>query len=507
MYIPSVLDIAGDRVPIALVRQISLFVMVEGHRKNFSVLDLFCWNCRSLLIAFLPSEDLVCRPDGHAGNGVCAAFPGVIDKQKLSVVCPMIDIQPDIRHLGTRSLWHACFTQHKMVGYVCQLAEAQGISFIVSQRHFSGRVCQTGTDRAASGRNRIFVIRRVKLKLRACHGISKLIRLCDEGFGNLHQVKFQAQVGLAIAAFKIEKFQRMNRIIGEGLACPLFGAFPSRLLKLLIKRCGCGRLIACAFIYDDFTGSEVYIERNGVMDSPNIRDQDVVNKNPYIIIARKMIYDIILIIVGLSVAQLDEARRHCQAKIVTKRRIRIAVILILHLVVGIKGKELSLFCCVIRDRNAGFGIERKTVFRLVKFRKIFVAVVIIVAIRVLLKQTGDICIASLSLRLIARIKQIGEGLFLCNSRMDGISRACHRVIVRQNGLNNSLTRVQLIYRGSAHIKAARVYVLLASRPYIRGDLSVLCVKACRVHPPAEFQLRQLAKLAAYRAVNPLLYCV
>ena len=206
-----------------------------------------------------------------------------------------------------------------------------------------------------------------------------MVDLHDAGLGNVHEVVLKRHVGVGVAALKIEEVEGVVGVVSEGRARQPGGhaggahdlrdglaiaAVVERLAPVVRVVVAAAIVIAKrAVIIDVYaTCGEVNLDRSGVVDATQIAHKHAVDINPYVVVAREVIGNLLTTLrsIGSRVATvLLNKRVTCSNRVVVNYLVgrdkipaplacidllfdKLAILLIENLVTRVEREELAI---------------------------------------------------------------------------------------------------------------------------------------------------------------------
>jgi len=217
-------------------------------------------------------------------------------------------------------------------------------------------------------------------KLHTSKLIAILVDLHDTRFRNVHEVVLKRHVGVGVAALKIEEVEGVVGVVSEGRARQPGGhaggahnlrdglaiAAVIERLALVVRVVVAAAIVIAkrAVIIDVYaTCGEVNLDRSGVVDATQIAHKHAVDINPYVVVAREVIGNLLTTLrpIGSRVATvlLNKTGGHVQTEVVVNYLVgrdkipaslacidllfdKLAILLIENLVTRVEREELAI---------------------------------------------------------------------------------------------------------------------------------------------------------------------
>ena len=328
--------------------------------------------------------------------------------------------------------------------------EGEGVRVLALPEHEPPvRPRRTGGEGIGHGRS-VFRIGHRKRKFGPRKGVAVLVHLDDGALRDGYQVVFEREVGVRVAPLQIEEVQGVVGVVGQGIAA-LDAQQGPELLALL-----------CA-VDLDYAGRKVDLDGSRVVDAAQVRHQHLVDKDPHVVVAGKLIGDRLpLGFIHMAAVLLDKARGHVDAEIMVERRVGGVHGIhqgMISLLTGIgalrrpieirgrvcrrciEGEELADVAGGAAGAHARIFVQGEGVVVRVIDGIVLCAVKIVVSVFVHLQEPLRVFVARLPIHRDRRVEQIcqrfaaaagSDRLVLCGDRIDGKLR----ISVRQTVLHD-----------------------------------------------------------------------
>ena len=370
----------------------------------------------------------VAQREQHAGGGVGARAPGILRKEDM-LFSHFVKAQ-GYGARGTISIRCARFREGQrqvllLPVPLVQLVDGEGESVRVlalPEHEPSVRPRRTGGEGFGHGRS-VFRIGHRKRKFGPRKGVAVLVHLDDGALRDGYQIVFEREVGVRVAPLQIEEVQGVVGVVWQGIAADVQQG-PERL--------------ALQHVVDlDFAGRKVDLDGSRVVDTAQVRHQHPVDEDPHVVVAGKLIGDLLrLVFIHMAAVLLDKARGHVDAEIMVERHvvgvhgIHQGIMPLLRRVCScfVEGEELAVVAGGAAGNHARVFVQGEGVVARIIDGIVLCAVKIVVSVFVHLQEPLRVFVARLAVRRDRRVEQICQRFAAaapsdrrvpCGARIDG----------------------------------------------------------------------------------------
>ena len=404
----------------------------HGHCHNQPPLGLLCIQLHPHARRAVLEIQLTCLIYLSDKAGIGAGFPVVFHQQQVGSggSSVLVALEPVVleQHIpgAEAALRRTCLPQH-IVGVGAVVILGQGaypvrprdqrlaVDFL-PHRILSGGLVVNGCIAVELGG--------IQVKRSPLQRVAVLVHLDQLIAHRLHQVEGEGEVGVGVSPLQVEHLQLMLGVPRKGILVEHSGVCFTGRLKLGPQRGGdAGFSIGILGTLDGHrTGGKVDAHLHLIVDTAQVCHQHSIDEHPHIVVPGELEYHGL----GLGGAHahhpvrgLLELHLHTQPQIVVDcivEGVHIrhsqalgGLVPVKDLLRRVEGEELSIGRTAASLHRPAVVYPKYPVL-LVKLRKILTAGVVVVAVGVHLKQSGDVLIALLARLGRVRVKEIGQAL-------------------------------------------------------------------------------------------------